>query len=583
MDGACAADREIAVKLGLAAAILLLGAGLGGAGAARAEAPAALVPEILNTTAVYSKACSEIIYSSNKTNLYRPYSLKLGAGPPAQPVEIALRPAHDYLARSLSYDCRWIAAVSDLDERGRFKVFLIEKGQDTPVEVSLAPGSRVDEGEPELSPAAPLLAFLSRGRLALHDYAERRFLDVPRAPVRFTELLWSGDGKSLILVDSATSLWRFTLADRSYQRLWRAPKPSFAPRMPWTDGVELLFVSDHDSPFNQIYSLDLASGRVSEVHRSEADKFSPRRLPGGDLVYRESQGNSYAVWSLPRGAGPGAKPRRLSPALGVAYDYSFDFGAPVLMFSDDAHVTSLYRAEPGGALAPLLPVTATLPQAPARLVASGAGVNHLLYLPPGAGKPPAGIVVWLHGGPHEDVSPRYNVYFAGLLGLGYGVYALNYPGSTGAGNDYELRGASPPQARERQVEAVEREVARLAELGLADVPLVFVAVSYGSLVAHDVVLGGRVHPARLVDLSGISGAALASDYAAASPPFPKLLFIYGSRDPFLAVSGRRKLFEACESKLGATRVEIPDEGHYIKKRASLEQVLAALRAFLAPR
>jgi N-acetylmuramoyl-L-alanine amidase len=50
---------------------------------------------------------------------------------------------------------------------------------------------------------------------------------------------------------------------------------------------------------------------------------------------------------------------------------------------------------------------------------------------------PTRVVLWIHGGPRENVSPRFNPYFHWLNGQGFGVLALNYPGSTGRGARYE--------------------------------------------------------------------------------------------------------------------------------------------------
>lgn len=52
---------------------------------------------------------------------------------------------------------------------------------------------------------------------------------------------------------------------------------------------------------------------------------------------------------------------------------------------------------------------------------------------------PERIVIWWHGGPQENVSPRFNAYFHRLNTLGFGVLAVNYPGSTGRGAEYERR------------------------------------------------------------------------------------------------------------------------------------------------
>jgi hypothetical protein len=46
-------------------------------------------------------------------------------------------------------------------------------------------------------------------------------------------------------------------------------------------------------------------------------------------------------------------------------------------------------------------------------------------------------VVWWHGGPKENVSPRYNPFFDFLIHQGFQVVAVNYPGSTGLGKAYE--------------------------------------------------------------------------------------------------------------------------------------------------
>ncbi len=52
---------------------------------------------------------------------------------------------------------------------------------------------------------------------------------------------------------------------------------------------------------------------------------------------------------------------------------------------------------------------------------------------------PERVVVWWHGGPAESISPRFNPYFHRLNELGFGVLAVNYPGSTGRGAVYEAR------------------------------------------------------------------------------------------------------------------------------------------------
>ncbi|MDB5038942.1 MAG: hypothetical protein JWQ35_2470 [Bacteriovoracaceae bacterium] len=50
---------------------------------------------------------------------------------------------------------------------------------------------------------------------------------------------------------------------------------------------------------------------------------------------------------------------------------------------------------------------------------------------------PKKVVVWFHGGPKENVSPRFNPYFQELNRRGFGVLAVNYPGSTGRGREFQ--------------------------------------------------------------------------------------------------------------------------------------------------
>ncbi len=68
------------------------------------------------------------------------------------------------------------------------------------------------------------------------------------------------------------------------------------------------------------------------------------------------------------------------------------------------------------------------------LRARSGALHQAIYVGPLA---PTQVVLWLHGGPRENVSPRFNPYFHWLNQQGFGVLALNYPGSTGRGAAYE--------------------------------------------------------------------------------------------------------------------------------------------------
>jgi hypothetical protein len=48
-------------------------------------------------------------------------------------------------------------------------------------------------------------------------------------------------------------------------------------------------------------------------------------------------------------------------------------------------------------------------------------------------------MIWVHGGPKESISPRFNPYYSFLNSIGFNVLAVNYPGSTSRGNTFELK------------------------------------------------------------------------------------------------------------------------------------------------
>ncbi len=89
------------------------------------------------------------------------------------------------------------------------------------------------------------------------------------------------------------------------------------------------------------------------------------------------------------------------------------------------------------------------------------GMTNFLYLP---SKAPRAWVIWLHGGPHEQVSPRFNLYFDFLARRNIAVYAINYPGSTGIGNSYALSGKSEQESIQVQLPAIERDIEQLRQL-----------------------------------------------------------------------------------------------------------------------
>lgn len=134
---------------------------------------------------------------------------------------------------------------------------------------------------------------------------------------------------------------------------------------------------------------------------------------------------------------------------------------------------------------------------------------------------PERVVVWWHGGPAESISPRFNPYFHRLNELGFGVLAVNYPGSTGRGAVYEAR-FRPDMLGDcvRAVWAYLRE----NEIGT----VVSWSVSSG-ITVQSAVLAERVPVSALVDQSAWGRSAIRQEAAGRGIP---TFAIRGRHDPY---------------------------------------------------
>lgn len=104
------------------------------------------------------------------------------------------------------------------------------------------------------------------------------------------------------------------------------------------------------------------------------------------------------------------------------------------------------------------------------------------------------VVLWWHGGPSENVSPRYNPYFTWLNQLGYGVLAVNYPGSTGRGIQFE-REINLTTLRNTAAAAIQYLSQRMP-----DTQILSWSVSFGSAV-HDAMIQADIRVAAFVEES----------------------------------------------------------------------------------
>jgi hypothetical protein len=209
------------------------------------------------------------------------------------------------------------------------------------------------------------------------------------------------------------------------------------------------------------------------------------------------------------------------PFDGVVFAIERIGGGLFAIFGDPGTPRTLARLR-GNRWEPIRHPTVVVPAVPVPrevwIASPRGGLYQAFYFGPPA---PRRVVLWWHGGPHEAVSPRLNPYFVRLSQLGFGVLAVNYPGSTGRGRAYEaaLDDAS-------LIECLEAVFAYLRENGVGEI--VSWSVSAGKRV-QSVLLAGAFPVSGIIDQAGVGQADLVDASARRGVP---LLVIRGRHDPW---------------------------------------------------
>jgi hypothetical protein len=567
---ACILERRLFVRLAALFLFVLLAVVPAVVGEEKVTT-AYLSPEVLNSHVIFSKGCPRIIFSSNRYGPVRPFVVDMTNLARPQVSALSIDEPGDFIAQSLAPDCQTLALVTDHNGSGLFDVYLYDLRRQTLHNIRSAPS--LDEGHPVFfGPGGRFLAYLAKGNLFLYDRMRSSHLAPPPRPTRFQSITPSENGDGLYLEDEATNIWRYEMQPPWFRRIWNAPRLSYSPRMLFERRGHLLFVSDHESDFAQIYDLNLRDKSVKRLYASQHDQYSPRTVSDRRYIFRTNIDGNFVAGELKDGTYAS-----LSPASGVVYDFSLDFGTPLLLYSDDQLPTSLVRMTSEGP-APLLPSTFEVSQPTAIPVRNADGMTNFLYLP---AKAPKGWLIWLHGGPHEQVSPRFNLYFDFFVKKGLAVYAINYPGSTGMGNSYELRGVGEAQSIQIQLSAIDRDISQLRQLHHEISSLTLVGVSYSTILGH-LLLPRHPEIIRFVDFSGVAAVGMVPPLAAGTRPYPPILFVYGENDFALRQPGRLKLMSEYESRSVARRLILANEGHFIQRRGDIDTILREMDRFLGP-
>lgn len=522
----------------------------------------------INKKLIVSKDGDILIYSSNYYNYYRPAILSgLHSVNGIKRTQLNLPDANlDYLAQAISHDNTQISIVSENKSNSLYDLYLYNIKDEILKKIKTDEGS--DNGTSSFSPRQSLLAFLSTGILKIYDFKNNFYWTISGpSGYLFSSITWSAQGRYIYMDDTQHNIWRFDTKTKLFIKVRKAPSITYttnslvAPEK--EDEKSFYFVSDSSSNFNQIYKYN-SNGEIIPILISNQDKYLLQNpVAGGNVFYRSNINGYYILHKFSK-----KKNEIIYPEHGVVYDFYEDtlFGN-LTIFADNSTPASIFKIK-NGFLENLMPEILIGAEVNQQSIVNSEGMFQILLIPKTT---PKGWIVWLHGGPHEQVSHRYNIYFAKLIEAGYGVIALNYPGSTGLGNNYELQGMDMEQVLNKQVEQITIDIDKIQKAYPFINEYSIVGVSYGSLLAHAFAKKTK-KATKIIDLSGLYDGDSENDVP--------ILYLFGQHDFSLQNSWRKKLLLHESKNKYAKIVIIKGEGHVINHKKNMKQLISSIIDFL---
>lgn len=528
------------------------------------------IPSELYKRIVYSSKCNTILYSSNSINYFQPFKIdSFNLKSSNKKVLLNVYKDRNFYVRDISCDCKTIALLAEDQINRKFDVFLLnlEKNKLSNLTKNRAFGN----DEPQFSPASSQLAFISKFKLQIYDYYTGKNLQVSNpSNIYFKNIIWSVSGKFIYLQDSDASIWRFNVATGFFNLIWKSPEEFEESRMMTpaeSNDKELFFVSDHESSFKQIYKLD-STNNVEIFVNSNEDKFLFQRpISERNFRFRSSVEGRYILKRLEENG----KLIIEEPSNGVLYDFvPLEQNEGVLLYADTKHPASIFLKRMNGMLENLTEDSYVIPFPEPKLLRNRLGMYNLIFLPKTS---PKKWVVWIHGGPFEQTSIRYNTYIHSLLKEEIAVIALNYPGSTGIGNAYEFRNLDKDSLLRLQLKVSMEDLLIIRNEFDIKSPMALIGISYGAKVAHHLASLDRNLFSHLIDFSGIENS-----YSRLQIP---ILYIYGRNDFAIGIANRINMIDSDMNSGFGRELVFKNEGHVISKKRNISLSTKAIKEILA--
>ncbi|MCI0585568.1 MAG: S9 family peptidase [Planctomycetes bacterium] len=434
---------------------------------------------------------------------------------------------------------------------------------------------------------------------------------------------WRLDGGALLLSETrgedANDLHLLDLATGRFETLLRPEVPAAYGPFAWKkDGSGFYLATNQDREFSALGFFDLGKKelRFLEAPEQDVEQVAGTR-DGRYLAWTVNDGGRSRLHVRDLGSGKDLPIPALPPGI---YGLDWAATAPVAavtvggprvpgdVWAWDLRDGSCRRAT-SSSTGGLDLERCVLPEHldfPAR---DAVTLHGLLYLPPGAPKPP--VVLSVHGGPTGQARPSFNGPHQYLLARGIAVFDLNFRGSTGYGKTFTR--LDDKRQRPNAVRDMEDALAFLAKDGRVDAARA--AVMGGSYGGYLTFAALTTFPDRfragvsfvgvsnwVTALEGASPQLKASDrleYGDIDDPADReyfrqlspitqvknvrapLMVIHGANDPRDPVTESDQFVRAIRENGGEVEyLRYPDEGHGIRKLPNRAIAYRRIAAFL---
>lgn len=395
----------------------------------------------------------------------------------------------------------------------------------------------------------------------------------------------------------------------------------FTPIALASDGKSLLVNTDYQSDFNYIARFDLASNSIAEpLFQVEGHDVSSLRVNGDVVgytldqdfptrVYLDEQIKAYQqqVDALLKGRQNYIQAFDLDSTRVVVYSVADNKPGRYYTIDFKTKKADLYFSQ-----YPQLEKVAMQPVEKLRIKArDGLAMDAYLTVPENAAKAP--LIVFPHGGPTERDYMEFDPWLQFFVKQGYAVLQVNFRGSTGYGNAFEIAGYKQ-WGKAMQDDLIDAMASVSKDARVDTGRSCMVGASYGGYAALTASFRDAGKFQCFVSISGISDLAamlqldgrynkglkavqqvMIGDYDTQRPELDKvsaffnqaaikkpLLLIHGVKDTRVSYKQSEKLYEELKEKGAPVEyLELKDGTHFFDEESDRIQAFEAMEVFLS--